>query len=51
VLDKTTRVMQTMTMHLDVLAFGQQQCMKRLAALESAAVKQAAAQTRASKRR
>jgi hypothetical protein len=50
-LDKTTRVMQTMSMRLDVMAFGQQQCMQRIAALEHAAVKQDALKKRAAERR
>ena len=33
-LDKTTRVMQTMSMRLDVMQFGQRQAERRLARLE-----------------
>lgn len=33
-LDKTTRVMQTMTMRLDVMAFGQRQLERRVGQLE-----------------
>jgi hypothetical protein len=46
-LDKTTRVMQAMSMRIDVLAFGQDQCERRLGKLERADVRRKAASVRA----
>jgi hypothetical protein len=47
VLDKTTRVMQTMSSRIDVLAFGQHQCMRRIAVLERQAAREQARKRKA----